>query len=96
MTQAAFRIMILLGSALMVYNISRWFGFAKKMRWIDRSTRVHRALADPALSSIPIVAMTANVFGEDLEREREAGMTAHISKPLHVEQMLGTLAEVLG
>ena len=60
------------------------------------ASKAIRALADPALSSIPIVAMTANVFGEDLEREREAGMTAHISKPLHVEQMLSTLAEVLG
>ncbi len=60
------------------------------------ASKAIRALADPALSSIPIVAMTANVFGEDLEREREAGMTAHISKPLHVEQMLGTLAEALG
>ena len=49
MTQAAFRIMILLGSALMVYNISRWFGFAKKMRWIDRNTRIHRALYLPAV-----------------------------------------------
>ena len=57
------------------------------------ATRQIRHLPDPDLAAIPIIAMTANAFAEDLETEREAGMDAHVSKPLDVNEMMRTLAE---
>ena len=59
------------------------------------ATRLIRSLDDPSLSSIPVIAMTANAFAEDIQREQEAGMNAHITKPLDVSAMMATLAEVL-
>ena len=59
------------------------------------ATKAIRALPDPGISSIPIVAMTANVFQEDVQAAKNAGMDAHIGKPLDVEKMLGTLTQVL-
>ena len=59
------------------------------------ATRAIRALPDPALASIPVIAMTANAFSEDVQAEREAGMNAHISKPLDVREMIQTLIQVL-
>ena len=55
-----------------------------------------RALEDPALARIPIIAMTANAFREDIENEKKAGMTAHISKPLDVPEVIAVLADTLG
>ena len=59
------------------------------------AARTIRALEDPDLAVIPIVAMTANVFHEDIEAAREAGMDGHIAKPLDVGKMLAVLAAVL-
>ena len=59
------------------------------------AARQIRALADPQLSSIPIIAMTANAFAQDRQDAKDAGMQAHISKPLDVEQMMQTIKEVL-
>jgi len=59
------------------------------------ATRVIQALPDPALAGIPIIAMTANVFQEDVQAARNAGMDGHIAKPLDVEKMLSTLTQVL-
>ena len=60
------------------------------------ATRAIRALPDPALANIPIIAMTANAFQEDRQAAAQAGMQAHIAKPLDVDTMLQTLAQVLG
>jgi len=59
------------------------------------ATRAIRALDDKALASVPIVAMTANAFREDELAAAEAGMQAHIAKPLDVQKMLATLTDVL-
>ena len=59
------------------------------------ATRAIRALDDPQLSRIPILAMTANAFKEDEEAARDAGMQAHIAKPLDVPKMMATIAGVL-
>jgi CheY-like chemotaxis protein len=44
---------------------------------------------------IPIVAMTANVFKEDIEKSIEAGMNAHVGKPLDMEEVIGALQKYL-
>ena len=54
-----------------------------------------RTLSDPDLAGIPIIAMTANAFAEDIEAEKAAGMDAHISKPLDLNEMLSTIASVM-
>ena len=58
------------------------------------AARAIRSLPDKR-REIPIIAMTANAFQEDVEAEREAGMDAHISKPLDVREMVQTLVRVL-
>ena len=54
-----------------------------------------RSLENTGLSSIPIIAMTANAFSEDVLKAEKAGMNGHISKPLDIEQMKKTLSDVL-
>jgi PAS domain S-box-containing protein len=44
---------------------------------------------------IPIIAMTANAFDEDIEKSRAAGMNAHLSKPIDPELMYGTLYHLI-
>lgn len=45
--------------------------------------------------TIPIVAMTADAFAEDIQRSREAGMVAHISKPIDPATLINTLGDVI-
>ena len=59
------------------------------------AARAIRALDDPARACIPIIAMTANAFQEDQQAALEAGMQAHIAKPLDRNKMLDTLRHVL-
>jgi len=47
------------------------------------ATRCIRALGRSDAQKVPIFAMTANAFAEDVQKSREAGMNAHISKPLN-------------
>ena len=59
------------------------------------AARAIRSLEEPALSSIPIIAMTANAFTEDIQAAEEAGMNGHIAKPLDVSVMMATIRDVL-
>jgi len=59
------------------------------------ATRVIRALDHPDARVIPIIAMTANVFDEDVERSLQAGMDAHLSKPIEPEHMYAELAKLI-
>ena len=59
------------------------------------ASKAIRALTDPELSAVPIVAMTANAFQEDIRAAEEAGMNGHIAKPLDVSAMMNTLDRVL-
>ncbi|MBR1781243.1 MAG: response regulator [Oscillospiraceae bacterium] len=60
------------------------------------ATRAIRALDDPTLAAIPIIAMTANAFKEDEQAALDAGMQGHIPKPLDVDRLLATLSQLLG
>ena len=60
------------------------------------ATRRIRALEDPALASIPILAMTANAFDEDRRDALAAGMNGHLAKPIEVEKLKAALAELAG
>ncbi|MDL2272608.1 response regulator [Desulfovibrio sp. OttesenSCG-928-I05] len=59
------------------------------------STRMIRASAAKEAQSVPIVAMTANVFKEDKDRAFASGMNAHLKKPFEVEQIEATIASLL-
>ena len=59
------------------------------------ATRRIRALSNPDLACIPILAMTANAFKEDELAALEAGMQAHIAKPVDIKLLMKTLASVL-
>ena len=59
------------------------------------ATRAIRALDNPELAGIPILAMTANAFKEDEQAAEQAGMQGHIAKPVDVQKMLETLRRVL-
>jgi signal transduction histidine kinase/CheY-like chemotaxis protein len=59
------------------------------------ATRRIRALETPGAREIPIVAMTANVFREDVEKCLAAGMDDHIGKPLNFEEVLAKLRQYL-
>ena len=55
------------------------------------ATRTIRALARPDAATIPIVAMSANAFTEDMRTSREVGMNEHLTKPLDVELLLNCM-----
>ncbi len=59
------------------------------------ATREIRKLADRDLSSIPIIAMTANAFEEDKQEALKSGMNGHIAKPIDMDTLFKTLGEVL-
>jgi signal transduction histidine kinase/DNA-binding response OmpR family regulator len=60
------------------------------------ATRKIRALDVPAAGAVPIIATTANVFREDIEKCRAAGMNGHIGKPLVMPEVLAVLKTYLG
>ena len=59
------------------------------------ATRVIRELDSEWAKNIPIIAMTANVFREDIENCLEAGMNAHIGKPFDIDGLLEMLSKYL-
>lgn len=59
------------------------------------ATRAIRNLNHPMAQSIPIIAMTANAFAEDVRDALEAGMNAHVAKPVDMAVLQQTVREVL-
>ncbi|MDR3755639.1 response regulator [Enterocloster sp.] len=60
-----------------------------------RATQAIRSSGHPRAGSIPIIAMTADAFHEDVVRATEAGMDGHLAKPIDPERLYQTLAERL-
>ena len=60
-----------------------------------RATQAIRSSVHPRAGSIPIIAMTADAFHEDVVRATEAGMDGHLAKPIDPERLYQTLAERL-
>lgn len=58
------------------------------------ATEAIRALNRTDAQNTPIVAMTANAFQDDIERSLRSGMNAHLTKPLNINLMLRTIAEL--
>lgn len=58
------------------------------------ATRAIRSSGHPRAKEIPIIAMTANAFVEDVREAIESGMDAHIAKPVQVDVLKGTIGEV--
>ena len=68
-----------------------------KMPEVDglEATRMIRSSNHPDASSIPIIALTANAFDEDVQKSREAGMNDHLSKPVEPDLIFSTLKKYL-
>ena len=64
-----------------------------EMNGLD-ATRAIRALPDPALSQIPIIAMTADAFSENVAECMAAGMNGHIAKPIDIKLVLKELRRI--
>jgi signal transduction histidine kinase/CheY-like chemotaxis protein len=60
------------------------------------STKLIRALDNPRAKTVPIIAMTANVFREDVEHCLAAGMNDHLGKPLDLNDIIRILNKYLG
>ena len=56
------------------------------------ATRAIRAIDRPDAAEIPIIAMSANAFQEDARKSLEAGMNAHLAKPLKMDLVIATIA----
>ena len=52
-----------------------------------------RALGRPDTDRVPIIAMTANAFSEDVKQSLDSGMNAHIAKPIDMEKIIRTIQE---
>jgi signal transduction histidine kinase len=59
------------------------------------ATRAIRALRTPYALGVPIIAMTANVFKEDVDNSRKAGMNGHLGKPIVLEDVINAMARHL-
>ena len=59
------------------------------------ATKAIRSCGHPEASSIPIIALTANAFNEDVQMALAAGMDGHIAKPIDIRALYGALAKML-
>ena len=60
-----------------------------------QATEAIRALQRPDAKTTPIIALTANAFAEDISRTAQAGMDAHLAKPINIELLCSTLTKLM-
>lgn len=68
------------------------------MRLLDKTnelSRVTAALNGPAIANVPIIAMTANAFDEDMHSAMKSGMNGYLSKPLDVDKLYAMMRKCL-
>lgn len=59
------------------------------------ATRKIRSMKRPDAESIPIIAMSANAFAEDIINSKVSGMNVHITKPLSESKLIDALKECM-
>lgn len=64
------------------------------MDGLEAAKRI-RSLARPDAASVPIIAMTANAFDEDMKKSIESGMNGHLAKPIDVKTLLETIKNLV-
>lgn len=62
---------------------------------VYKATRVIRQMSRPDAKTIPILAMSANAFQDDVQKSRAVGMNGHLPKPLSTENLLGAIARYI-
>lgn len=60
-----------------------------------QAASVIRALARPDAKEIPIIAMTANAYADDVEKSGQVGMNAHHAKPIEPQRLYETLQDLM-
>lgn len=59
------------------------------------ATRCIRALDRPDAASVPIIAMSANAFSDDVRASLASGMNMHLSKPIDMRQVLSAIVRLV-
>ena len=59
------------------------------------AARTIRGMQRADAASIPIIAMTANAFDEDMQASKEAGMDAHLAKPLNIAKVISEISRLV-
>jgi two-component system sensor histidine kinase/response regulator len=59
------------------------------------AARLIRSLPRPDAASVPIIAMTADAFADDVQKCLDCGMNGHISKPVDPEKLFSELSAVM-
>ncbi len=60
------------------------------------ATRAIRSLDREDAASVPIIALTANAFDEDVQRSMQVGLNAHLSKPMDPDTLFETMERLIG
>lgn len=60
-----------------------------------QATRIIRSMSNPVAKDVPIIAMTANVFKEDIGKCLASGMNDHIGKPINIDEIVGKIEKYL-
>ena len=67
-----------------------------RMNGLEATHQIRGTPERPDLRTLPILAMSANAFAEDVKKSLEAGMNGHLSKPIEMDKLLEALNRVLG
>lgn len=59
------------------------------------ATKAIRAIEDKDKANVPIIAMSANAFADDVQKSLDNGMNGHIAKPIEINKMMETINEIL-